>query len=705
MTSRAGIPQPKAVPSARTYHGMTLADEYAWMLETDSGEMRDHLAAERAFTLSQLSGIQALRDTVLAEMRSRHVSGHPTAPTRNGAWWYFTRRPEGAGHLQYWRRRAGSEPGVPTGKALDEGAQLILDGNAVRAELGGFSLGAFRPSPDHMMLAFGVDATGNERFTLMFRDLTSGELLPDRLTSCHYTCVWSADGTRVLYTTADERNRPYRVWRHVLGTPQAADELVLEEPDPSVWLTVGSMRSGDYLFIRGAASTSTEYHLLDAHDPDARPSLVRAREAGTYYEVDHQRTPAGDGLLYILHNRHGANFELATARLEAVTQWRTVIPHRDDRRLHWAMAFRQGVVVYARTRGRTGLIVLDADGTQRLIEFDEPGVVVSPASNPDYVATAFRISYTSPVTPPSVRSVDLATGASTAIDQMPVGPAPSGRPYDPGEYVSCELWAPGTDGTSIPVSLVQRKDLPADRAHPCVLYAYGAYERAADMGFSANRLSLLDRGFIYAVAHVRGGGELGKQWHEGGRLAAKQNSLNDYLACATFLIREGRTARGLIIGRGSSAGGLVIGGALNIDPGMFGGVVLAAPFVDPLTSLLDPGRALTVPEWDELGNPIDDPEAFARIRSYSPYENVTADRYPPVLAIAGAQDARVSIAEPARWIARLRARASGGPFLMLPESDTGHRGPTGRQEVLTRDALVTAWIIDVAAKRQRGETA
>lgn len=701
MHTRPSAPRALQIPSTSTYHGMTVHDEYAWMLNADSAEMTAHLQAERAFALEYLSCLDATRDVVLAEMVSRHVSEPPNAPTRNGDWYYFTKRPADADHLQYWRRRVRDGRARETG---DEDAELVLDGNALRAELGGFSLGAFRPSPDHSKIAFGVDPVGNERFTLMFRDLTRGEFLADRLTSCHYSCVWYKDGRQVLYTTVDANNRPDKVWRHVLGTPQEADELLLDEPDPAVWLTLGSMRTGDYLYVRAAATTWTEYHLLDAADPCSPPTLVRPRQTGTYYEIDHRRTSSGDDILYVLHNRNGPNFEVATAEPDRPSDWRTLLPHSEDRRLHWVMAFAGGVVVYSRTDGRTELIVLDEDDRPRTIAFDEPGAVVSPASNPHYDTTEFRYFHTSPVEPQSIRSVDLATGESTTLDRMRVGPAPDGRPYDPGEYVTYRLWASAEDGTRVPISVVHRKDLPRDGAHPCVLYAYGAYERAADMGFSSNRLSLLDRGFIYAVAHVRGGGELGKRWHEAGRLASKRNSLTDYVACAELLVREGLTARGLLVGRSSSAGGLVIGGALNLDPELFGAVVLFAPFVDPLTSLLDPSRTLTAPEWEELGNPIEDAEAFARIRSYSPYENVTSRRYPPVLVIAGTEDTRVSISEPARWIARLRSRASGGPFVLLPEPGTGHRGSTGRRSAMAREALATAWIIEAIGNGLRQET-
>lgn len=687
------IPSPPTVaevPVMTHLHGAVIEDEYGWMLDVASDSMRSHLTAERAHADAQLRVLSPLAEVIAREMSSRHVDGHPAPATRNGRWWYFTRRPEGQSHLQYWRSR--TDPAI-----VEEHAQLLIDGNVIARELGGFALGPFRTSPNDRYLAFGVDAVGNERFTIMFRDLDVGGMLDDRLLNTHYTCAWLANSAAVIYTTADHVNRPHRVWRHRLGTKQAEDELLFEDNDPGVWLTVGSTRSGEIVFIRGASHTSTEFHLLDANDPRGRPELVRARAAGVYYEIDHQRGSHG-GTLYVLHNTNGPNFELATATRRDPSNWLTILPHSDVQRLHWVTIFDSAIVLYARESGRTGLLRVDADGTVVGRHFSEPGATISPASNPDYSANSFRYSYTSPTTPTSIRSLDLRDGTTSTIDTMTVGPALDGTAYQPSDYVAEELWATSHDGTEVPITVVHRRDMPPDGQHGCVLYAYGAYERTADMGFSVNRLSLLDRGIGYAVAHVRGGGELGKRWHEAGRRGEKRKSIDDYLACARLLLERRYAAPGGIVGRSSSAGAIVIGAAMNSAPEIFAGVVLTAPFVDPLTSLLDPQRPLTVAEWEELGNPLDDAEAFASIRSYSPYENIREVRYPPVLALAGDEDARVSIAEPARWIARLRSRASGGPFVLLPEFGSGHRGLVGRRERLTKDALVTAWIVRCAAQ-------
>jgi oligopeptidase B len=689
MTFPSRAPSPPEILSTETRHGIVLSDEFRWMLDVDSPAMRHHLRSEAAYADVSLGAFASLAESVAVEMASRHVESHSAPATPHGRWWYYTRRPAGENYLEYWR----SDIDPALGHSARE--SLMLDGNAIARNSGGFSLGPFRVSTDHRWLAYGVDPVGNERFVLRFRNLETGEHLPDELLGTHYTCAWAAAGDQILYVTADDANRPHRVWRHRLGSEQAEDVLVMEEPDPSVWLTVGSTRSGDILFIRGAAHTSTEFRVLDAHAPEKSPRLLRAREPGVYYEIDHRKGPRG-GALYVLHNINGPDFELAVASTEVPEQWSTIIPHSPGRRLHWAVVFETAVVVYSRTGGLTGLIWLpfDADTPKELNA--EAGATLSPASNPDYAATCFRYSYTSPTTPTSIRALDLATGTTTTIDTMSVGRPPGKQEFKSKDYMSEELWATADDGVQIPITIVRRRDIKGDAVRGCVLYAYGAYERTADMGFSAHRLSLLDRGVSYAVAHVRGGGELGKHWHESGRLSKKQNSIDDYLACARHLIERGYARRGGVVGRSSSAGGIVLGAALNTAPDLFAGIVLSAPFVDPLTSLLDPTRALTAAEWEELGNPLTDPDAYALIRSYSPYQNIADRQYPPVLAIAGNEDSRVSIAEPARWIARLRARAQGGPFILLPQFDSGHRGPMGRVERLKRDALVTAWILEIA---------
>lgn len=689
MTRPIRAPHPAEIPVIHVHHGTAIRDEYHWMLDIDSARTREHLVAEAQYAESELRTLAPVAAEVATEMRSRYIASQSAPATPHGPWWYYTRRPADGDYLQYWRSD------VDPATAASPRESLLLDGNALATELGGFSLGPFRVSPDHRRLAYGVDPTGNERFVLRFRDLESGEDLPDVLLGTHYTCAWSAAGDQVLYVTADDANRPHRVWRHRLGTSQSDDELVLEEPDTGVWLTVGSTRSGQVLFIRGAAHTSTEFHVLDAHTPENAPRLIRRREKGIYYEIDHREGPQG-GTLYVLHNANGPEFELAVARMDSPQTWATLIPHSPTRRLHWAMVFETAVVVYARTHGRTGLLWIRFDtGTTRELRA-EPGATLSPASNPDYAAMTFRYSYTSPTAPTSIRTLDLSTGKTVEVDTMSVGHPPGGQPFDSDNYVSEELWATAGDGERVPITLVRRQDSERSAPRACVLYAYGAYERTADMGFSAQRLSLLDRGVAYAVAHVRGGGELGKRWHNSGRLSHKRNSIDDYLACARHLISLGYAEQGGIIGRSSSAGGIVVGAALNVAPEIFAGVTVSAPFVDPLTSLLDPTRALTVAEWDELGNPLDDAHAFADIHSYSPYQNIATGVYPPVLAIAGREDSRVSIAEPSRWIARLRSRAKGGPFILLPDFTSGHRGPTGRTERLERDAMVTAWILHVA---------
>lgn len=682
-------------PTAATYHGVRLEDDYAWMHDVTSPEVVEHLAQEARYARAVLEPLDPLRERLARELHARTTGRAPVPPTRHGPYWYYTRRPDGHAHLQYLRAPAASWDGqAPVPEHLP-GERTILDGTAVEAELGGFSLGAFRISPSHRYLAYGVDPTGRERFVVRVKDLAEDRVLPDVLTGCHYTCAFAQDERHLFYARSDERNRPSTVWRHVLGTSQDEDVLVHADDDPGVWLTVGSTRSGRYVVLRGGASDSTEIRLVDAAAPTSEPRVVRPRVPGAYYDVDHQ-VRDGEDVLWVLHNLDGPDFALARTRLGSAAL-ETVLPHTPGRRLHGVMAFDRHVVVHHRTDGLPGFVVIDPDDTVHDIPHHDDVEVVTPASNPDPGASAFRFMATSPVTPPSVRTADLVTREVRTVAGMDVGAGPDGAPYDPDDHVVRRVWATSADGTRVPMTVVRRRDR-VGRADPVVLYGYGSYERTADVGFSAHRLSLLDRGVSYAVAHVRGGGELGKHWHAGGRGLAKPNAIADYLACARQLVADGTTTRGAVVARSSSAGGIVVGAALNQDPALFAGAVLTAPFVDPLTDLLDPERELTVPEWSELGNPLDDPAAFRCILGYSPYENVAPVPYPPVLAIAGTQDARVRVSEPARWVARLRERAEGGPFVLLPDPTSGHRGPRTQAAAVERDALVTAWILGVVGR-------
>jgi oligopeptidase B len=579
------------------------------------------------------------------------------------------------------------------------GEEELLDGNELAVGHDFFSLGAFRSSPDQRWLAYSTDFSGNERFTIRIKDLETGQTLPDEIPDTFAGCAWSRDASTLFYVTVDAAWRPYRVWRHRVGTPAGQDTMVFEEPDERFHVYVGLTRSERFLLIKAASVLTSEVWMCDAATPEASFSVVTPRRQGLDYDVE----DAGDQLL-ILHNDGAENFEIASAPVTEPAAWTPLVPHRADTRLLDVEAFADFIVVYFRRDGLTGLRVLRRDGTGEYeIAFPEPVYRVGPGANPEYQASRFRLSYTSLVTPGSVYDCDLATGELTLLKRQPVLPSPAGQEYRPEDYEQHREWAVGADGTRIPISLVCRRGTPRDGSAPALLYGYGSYEISRDPSFSIPVLSLLDRGFVYAIAHVRGGGEMGRSWYTDGKLLRKKNTFTDFVACAQHLVRQGWTSSDRLVARGGSAGGLLMGAVANMAPEAFAGIVAQVPFVDALTTILDPSLPLTVTEWEEWGDPLHDPEVYAYMKSYTPYENVTRQIYPPIFALTGLNDTRVTYHEPAKWIARLRAVAKGGPFLLKTEMEAGHGGRSGRYDAWREEALVLAWIVITAGGRSSSD--
>jgi oligopeptidase B len=696
-------PVARRIPAVRSYHGDTYTDEYAWLADKDDPEVLSYLKAENAFTDAELEGQAALRETVFGEIKARTQETDLSVPVRRDAWWYYSRTVQGQQYQIHCRRAATPSeltPPLPEpGEPLD-GEQVLLDGNEVAAGHDFFALGAFSVSPDGGLLGYSTDFAGNERFTLRVKDLTTGALLGDEIPDTHYGCAWSRDGSALFYITADEAWRPCRLWRHTLGTPASDDVLVYEEADErfrvGVWLT----RSQDYLVVMVSSAVTSEARLLDAAEPAGPLRLVAARRQGVEYDVDHQPGDGGDGRLLILHNHRCENFELATAPAADPGVWTPLVAHRADTRLLGVSAFAGHFVLSFRRGGLTGLAVHPAGEPPREIEFPEPVYTVHPGANPEYHSTRFRLGYTSMVTPDSVYDCDVATGELTLLKRRAVLPAPDGRAYDPAQYTQAREWAVATDGTRVPISLVYRAGTPRNGSAPCLLYGYGSYEASTDPFFSVLMLSLLDRGFIWAIAHVRGGGEMGRHWYEDGKLLHKKNTFTDFVACARHLVSQGWTSPSRLIARGGSAGGLLMGAVANLAPDGFAGIVAEVPFVDPLNSMLDPTLPLTVTEWEEWGDPLHDPQVYAYMKSYSPYENVASQEYPPILVTTGLNDTRVLYHEPAKWVAQLRAAGKGGPFLLRTRMEAGHGGRSGRYDAWREWALVLAWIIETAGAAQ-----
>jgi len=686
-------PRAKQVPSPRTFHGDTVTDDYAWLADPGDPDTIGYLEAENAYAGAATARLDPLREHAFAEIKARTQESDLSVPVRKDGWWHYARTVEGRQYAVHCRRavRPGEVvPPIPAGGQPLDGEEVLLDGNKLAAGHDFFSLGTFRASPDQRWLAYSTDFSGSERFTLRIKDLATGVTLPDEIPGTYGGCAWSLDGSTVFYTTVDGAWRPYRVWRHRIGTA-AADTLVFEEPDERFHVYVGLTRSESFLVIRSASVLTSEVRLLDAARPDGEFSAVAPRRQGVDYQVDH----AGDHLL-ILHNNGAENFEIATAPLADAAAWTPLVPHRADTRLLGVDAFADYTVVHFRRDGLTGLRVLRKDGEYEM-SFTEPVYLAGPGPNPEFRASRFRLAYTSLVTPGSVYDCDLATGELTLLKRQPVLPSPSGVRYAAEDYEERREWAVAPDGTAVPISLVCRKGTPRDGSAPCLLYGYGSYEISRDPAFSIPVLSLLDRGFVYAIAHVRGGGEMGRFWYTDGKLLHKKNTFTDFIACARHLAAQGWTSADRLVARGGSAGGLLMGAVANMAPEAFAGIVAQVPFVDALNTILDPSLPLTVTEWEEWGDPLHDPEVYAYMKSYSPYENVTGRAYPPIFALTGLNDTRVSYHEPAKWMARLRATASGGPFLLKTEMEAGHGGRSGRYDAWLEEALVLAWVIATAS--------
>ncbi len=697
-------------PVRREHHGRVFVDDYEWLRAKEDPEVLAHLEAENAWTEQRTSHLADLRQEIFDDIRSRTQETDLSVPslvrhtegTGVRAFWYYSRTVEGQEYSLQCRLPAGQDDTPPdlslAGPDGLPGEQVLLDGNAEAAGEKFFSLGTFAVSPDGRRLAYGVDVRGDERYTIRVLDLDTGERLADEITDTSAGAVWAGE-QHLLYTRTDDAWRPFQVLRHRLGTSSADDPVVLHEPDERFWVGLDSSRDEQWVLIGIGSKLTSEYWLLPTADPEGEPRLVAPRRDGVEYHVE----VAGDRLL-VVHNDGARDFALAEAPLEATSheQWREVIPGQDGVRILDADAYAGHVLVSLRRDGLTGVHLVPRDsagdlGTGTDLEFDEPLYTVVNLGDPNYDARSFRLSFTSLTTPRTVLEADVATGGRRVLKRQPVLDHPRHGPYRSEDYVQRRTWATAADGTKVPVSLVHRADVRPDGTAPAVLYGYGSYEIPMDPGFSVARLSLLDRGFVYAVAHVRGGGELGRSWYEQGKELSKRNTFTDFVACAEHLVAEGWTSHDRLGAEGGSAGGLLMGAVANLAPQAFRAVHAAVPFVDALTTILDPELPLTVIEWEEWGDPLHDPEVYDYMASYSPYENVQETEYPAVLATTSLNDTRVYYVEPAKWVARLRTRATNGPdrpILLRTEMVAGHGGVSGRYEGWKETAFELAWMID-----------
>jgi oligopeptidase B len=699
VTPSPAPPVAKRMPSERTHHGDTVVDEYAWLADQDDPDTVAYLAAENAHTEAATAHLAPLRGSVFEEIRRRTQETDLSVPVRKGGFWYYTRTVEGQQYGIHCRRavRDGEvDPPVTDDGAPLPGEQVLLDGNQLAEGHDFFALGTFDVSPDGRWLAYSVDFAGDERFTLKVKDLDTGAVLPDEITGTFYGTAWSADASTLFYLTVDEAWRPYRVWRHRVGAPVETDQVVYEESDERFWVGVELTRSQRFIMIDSHSSVTSEVRLVPAGDPTAAPRVVAPRRQGVEYHVEHDHT--GDRLL-ILHNDGAEDFALAWTPVAAPGRWEPLVAHSPGTRLAAVDAFAGHLVVSLRRDGLTAVRVIPlaagagahaaGGGEAYDIRFPEPIYRVRLGANPEYETGWLRLEYASLVTPDSVYDYRLAGRELVLRKRQPVL-----GDFDPGGYEQHREWAVAEDGTRVPISLVCRKGARDAGPAPCVLYGYGSYEASMDPWFAIPRLSLLDRGVVFAVAHIRGGGELGRRWYEDGKLLAKRNTFTDFVACAGHLVDSGWTAPDRLVARGGSAGGLLMGAVANLAPERFCGIVAQVPFVDPLTTILDPTLPLTVTEWEEWGNPLESAEVYAYMKSYAPYENVADRPYPPILALTSLNDTRVRYVEPAKWIARLRAIAPGGSYLLKTEMEAGHGGRSGRYDAWKEEAFVLAWVLD-----------
>ncbi|WP_454112286.1 S9 family peptidase [Microbacterium aurum] len=690
-------PVAPARPITRTHHGDEVVDRYEWLRAKEDADVVAHLEAENAYTAQRTAHLAGLRERIFGEIRSRTLETDLSVPTRQGDWWYYGRTVEGQQYGIHCRAPLASPddwtPPVLTPGEPVAGEVVLLDGNTEAAGHEFFSLGSFDVSTDGGRLLYGVDVEGDERYTLRIRDLATGEDLPDTVENTSSGACFSPDGRYVVYTTVDEAWRPDTVWLHEVGTDADADARLFHEPDDRFWVGAGFTRSEKYLVIEAGSSITTEEYLVPASDLRAEPRSIWPRREGVEYSATHA-VVGGEDVLYVLHNEGALDFELVrVAAADPGGAREVVLAHEPGRRLLDVSAFRDWAVVSYRREGLARMGILDyASGRVDELAFDEDLYTAGASGNPEWAPPVVRLGYGSFITPGTVYDYVVATGEFLLRKRQPVLGG-----YDPADYAQRREWATASDGTRVPVSLVWKRSFgdPDDgAAHPVHLYGYGSYEHSIEPGFSVARLSLLDRGVVFAIAHVRGGGELGRQWYEDGKLQHKRNTFTDFVAVAQHLVDAGVTTPSLLVAEGGSAGGLLMGAVANLAPELFAGILADVPFVDALTTILDPSLPLTVIEWDEWGDPLHDAEVYAYMKSYSPYENVREGvRYPRILAVTSLNDTRVYYVEPAKWVARLRE--VGADALLKCEMAAGHGGVSGRYNAWHQRAFELAWLLDV----------
>lgn len=701
MNNKNGMPLPTAAtkrPVRDTRHGIERVDDYAWLRADNwqevmrdpsvlSDDIRQFLEAENDYTAAVLADTEALQEKLFAEMKGRIKEDDSSVPANDGPFSYFTRYVTGGQHPLFCRR------------PRDRGEDVVLiDGNALAEPHAYFRIGGVTHSPDHSLLAYASDINGSEYYTVRVLDIESGKEVGEPIPDTNGGAVWAKDGKTLFYSRLDDNHRPRQIYRHTLGTPPAEDVLVYEDPDPGFFVGVGITQSDAFIVIDSHDHQTSEIHVIDADDPHLEPVLIAARETGHEYSLEHQ----GDNFI-ILTNCGGAeDFKIVFAPVDKPGRehWQDIEPHREGRLILDVVTFKDHLIRLEREDGLPRIVIRDIDsGDEHAIAFDEEAYSLGLSAGYEFDTTNLRFTYSSMTTPSQVFDYDVTTRERTLRKTQEV---PSG--HDPDDYVTRRVMALAHDGETVPVSLLYRTDTQLDGSAPLLLYGYGSYGISIPASFNTNCLSLVDRGFVYAIAHIRGGKDKGYRWYKEGRTTAKINTFRDFISAGEYLAKEKFTSRGRIVGHGGSAGGMLMGAVANMAPDLFAGIIAEVPFVDVLNTILDDTLPLTPPEWPEWGNPIEDKQAYLNIASYSPYDNVTAQAYPNILAVGGLTDPRVTYWEPAKWVAKLRELKTGDNLVLLKTNmEAGHGGASGRFDRLKEVALAYAFALKVTGLA--GETA
>ncbi|WP_314214420.1 S9 family peptidase [Pseudarthrobacter equi] len=717
--SAATPPVAKKVPTDRTHHGDTYVDNYEWLRDKESAEVVEHLKAENAYQEAVTAHQEPLREAIFQEIKGRTQETDLSVPHRKDGWWYFSRSVEGKEYGIQCRVRASdtddriadwTPPAVEPGVEIP-GEEVLLDGNVEAEGKPFFSVGGTAVTVDGTLYAYAVDNSGDERFTLRIKDLRTGELLPDVIENIFYGVSFSPDGTRIFYTVVDDSWRPYQVKAHALGTPVSEDTVIYQEDDTAMWLGFELSSDRRYLILGIGCSEYSETRLLRFDDPAQELTTVISRDERVLYEAEPFLLEGPDGAkaekILLTHNRGAINSMVSLAdpaelaKPLAEQAWQTVVEHSDDVRVNGASVTSTHLIASIRkdTIERVQVMGLAGLGTAAQQEPVEPAfdeeLYTAGVGGSDYEAPVIRLGYTSYFTPSRIYDFVLPTAEQPAGELLLRKESPVLGGYDGSDYVATREWATAADGTRIPLSVLRHKSVRQDSTAAGLVYGYGSYELSRDPEFGIARLSLLDRGVVFVMAHVRGGGELGRHWYEDGKKLTKKNTFTDFVDATDWLANSGWVDPARIAAMGGSAGGLLMGAIANMAPEKYKAVVAQVPFVDPLTSILDPDLPLSALEWEEWGNPITDADVYAYMKSYSPYENVRDVAYPKIAAVTSFNDTRVLYVEPAKWVQELRNRTTGSePILMKIEMDGGHGGASGRYVQWRERAWDYAFIAD-----------